>query len=620
MSDFLKCACPHCGQSIEYPAEGTGQTVPCPTCEKSFVLTPANPPNNSDSNEKPIESVKDESRARKAARSKLSQLTAVTIREKTTAGNTPLHLAAKNGHIDLIPSHLLSEELFMDRNRDGNTPLHIAAMHGNLYQVPRRFLTKETLTITTTTYYAPNGFHITGSGYKALCPNVLHIAAISGYVDQIPKEFFTPEFLQIETTGYKNTLLEYLVKSKRLDLLPENYANNELWNAKDRDGHTPLQHLEYLIEREAQRQTWQAERESYVARVRNEPATEKQKEKLRYFGYAFDETITKGQASDALDKCVRDNPEKDSAYYNRPPTEEQLEKIRELNEESVRIDGEERFDLETLTYGKAKDIIQEREMYERKEKEEEFGREILIDMVAFRDWFNEVTIYPGLTRGRVKKAAKVLDENQPGWSNDKNSEEILSKKVAELNPELATREGWPTWPTHSPDVSPESLAEAIKPLENHTKTTFHYPASSGYAVQGQNAPTETQLQKIKELELKLDKQAGITADKLAVFLELHGHPTREEDWSVFRIHGITSFIGDAMASYALSVLIGYFEEIVQAENWKNCDDRRVYRSCQVAMRDPAHGTPSLILDKLNRVTFSWPKRKLKEWYRKGAEF
>ncbi len=44
MSDFLKCDCPHCGQPIEYPAEGVGQTVPCPTCENPFVLLPSNPP------------------------------------------------------------------------------------------------------------------------------------------------------------------------------------------------------------------------------------------------------------------------------------------------------------------------------------------------------------------------------------------------------------------------------------------------------------------------------------------------------------------------------------------------------------------------------------------------
>jgi uncharacterized tellurite resistance protein B-like protein len=41
MSDFIKCNCLHCGQNIEYPSEGTGETVPCPTCGKPVTLTPA---------------------------------------------------------------------------------------------------------------------------------------------------------------------------------------------------------------------------------------------------------------------------------------------------------------------------------------------------------------------------------------------------------------------------------------------------------------------------------------------------------------------------------------------------------------------------------------------------
>ena len=44
MSDFLKCECQHCGQPIEYPSEGTGQTVSCPTCEQSITLTPTGAP------------------------------------------------------------------------------------------------------------------------------------------------------------------------------------------------------------------------------------------------------------------------------------------------------------------------------------------------------------------------------------------------------------------------------------------------------------------------------------------------------------------------------------------------------------------------------------------------
>jgi DNA polymerase III epsilon subunit-like protein len=39
----LKIACPSCGQHIEFPADGIGQTIPCPTCEKPVFLTPANP-------------------------------------------------------------------------------------------------------------------------------------------------------------------------------------------------------------------------------------------------------------------------------------------------------------------------------------------------------------------------------------------------------------------------------------------------------------------------------------------------------------------------------------------------------------------------------------------------
>jgi hypothetical protein len=44
MGGFLKSECPHCGQAIEFPAEGTGQTVACPTCDEPFVLAAVAPP------------------------------------------------------------------------------------------------------------------------------------------------------------------------------------------------------------------------------------------------------------------------------------------------------------------------------------------------------------------------------------------------------------------------------------------------------------------------------------------------------------------------------------------------------------------------------------------------
>jgi len=368
MSDFLKCDCPHCGQSIEFPSEGTGQSVPCPTCEKTFVLATANPSTSLGPIVIPPAPVQEKRREQKPVRSNLSKLTEETIRARTKAGDTPLHRAAKNGQFDLIPPHLLTIELFMVKNNEGNTPLHVAARHGTLNQVPRQFLTKETLTVRETPGYAPEGFYFTGSGYKAQTETPLHIAALYGHAAQIPQEFLMPEYLCVEAKGYGETLLHYLARSKSLDLFSQDYAHSEIWNLKDRNGQTPRDLLEGVIAQE-----------NYVAQVRSEPATEKQKAKLRWFGYAFDETITKGAASDAIDKCIRDFPEMEAAYQNRPATDDQMAQIRQFNEESERIDGELFYDFENedaLTYGKAKDIIQEWGWAERERDTEEMQRQM----------------------------------------------------------------------------------------------------------------------------------------------------------------------------------------------------------------------------------------------------
>src|ERR1044071_4736707 len=36
---FLKTACEHCGENIEFPAEGLGMAVPCPHCQKRTRLS-----------------------------------------------------------------------------------------------------------------------------------------------------------------------------------------------------------------------------------------------------------------------------------------------------------------------------------------------------------------------------------------------------------------------------------------------------------------------------------------------------------------------------------------------------------------------------------------------------
>ena len=116
-----------------------------------------------------------------------------------------------------------------------------------------------------------------------------------------------------------------------------------MWKLRNSSGQTPRGVLEAKIQREA-----------YVAGVRNESATEKQKEKLRWFGCTWDEGITKGQASDALDACASQFPDRDAEYYSRPVTEDQKAKLRSFrkNPDDNRRDG-------PLTYAEAKDLIRD---------------------------------------------------------------------------------------------------------------------------------------------------------------------------------------------------------------------------------------------------------------------
>ena len=170
--------------------------------------------------------------------------------------------------------------------------------------------------------------------------------------------------------------------------------------------------------------------ESYVARVRREPATEKQKDKLRWFGYAFKETISKGEASDALDKCARDFPEKNRAYYNRPATNEQLEQLR-LISKKCRAKSK---DNSALTYGQAKDAILDWKMQERtisREREfEQIAKEHFFEMsIHFESEFS-----PQVTARRVKLAAKELNRISPGWMKKDDGKRMLRQKVAELYP------------------------------------------------------------------------------------------------------------------------------------------------------------------------------------------
>jgi hypothetical protein len=298
MNDFLKCACPHCGQCIEYPAEGTGQTVPCPTCEQPVTPLPGNAPYlppvipqvHFPTIHIPLPDDSPPPVSMPVQMIEMYQLTETTIRRKLPNGNSYVHRAAMNRALRAIPTHLLQLELFMVRNDSEETPVHVAARYGCLDQIPTKFLTKETLT-----------------SWDNFGKTPLHLAAQFGKACLIPKDFLTSEFLSLTTKDkYTDTLLHHIADADMLYLIPENNLTPEMWNAKNGRGLTPRDCLE---------RTREILRASYRnIPVRAEPATEKQKEKLRWFGCTWDEGVTKGQASDALDKCARDFPEVDQAF------------------------------------------------------------------------------------------------------------------------------------------------------------------------------------------------------------------------------------------------------------------------------------------------------------------
>ncbi|MDB6024507.1 MAG: ankyrin repeat domain protein [Verrucomicrobiales bacterium] len=408
-----KCCCGECGQNIEYHLKVKGQTIQCPTCDQPVMLMPTNQP------------IQKRRKAPRQARTKLAELTAQTIRSQIKTGDTPVHRAAKDGKIYEIPRHLLQVELFFVKNNSEETPIHMAAKNGHLDQIPREFLTKETLTVSTE---YPHNLSKTGTT-PPFSETPLHVAARCGHIDQIPKEFLTPEFLSIEATGYRLTVLHCLAYSNRLDVVPAIYATSEIWNLRNSKGETPRQIVANKIDREA-----------FVANVRNEPATEKQKEKLRYFNCPWKEDITKGQASDAIDECVKRFPDVNRAYYNRPAAEEQLAKLEIYFRRKGGVPDDYADAGKPLTYRQAKDLIWECEndvLIEKREKEyQKMKGDILIDLVARTDF------YPGLTRKRAKEAAKLLDETQIGWRDDRDAQNVLLKTVAELYPELAAKESW----------------------------------------------------------------------------------------------------------------------------------------------------------------------------------
>jgi DNA-directed RNA polymerase subunit RPC12/RpoP len=134
-----------------------------------------------------------------------------------------------------------------------------------------------------------------------------------------------------------------------------------------------------------------------------------------------------------------------------------------------------------------------------------------------------------------------------------------------------------------------------------------------------DGPTEAQIKFCKGSDFKL--KGEIYADELDEILKLDGQPPLQEHLDIFQAYGIRHSGADALAARAYADLILYYQE--RALQKIGYSDReiprmRIAKACLVAMRDPAYGKPTLIREGY-WMTFTWPKRKLNEWYRKGAE-
>jgi putative phage-type endonuclease len=108
-----------------------------------------------------------------------------------------------------------------------------------------------------------------------------------------------------------------------------------------------------------QKSEWEVQREAPESR--NQAATDEQKVRLKWFGCTWDEGITKGQASDAIEECIRLFPEKHQQYFTRPATEDQMKIMQEL----LKGCGYSRIvteDGDALTYGQAEVAIRDLEI------------------------------------------------------------------------------------------------------------------------------------------------------------------------------------------------------------------------------------------------------------------
>jgi ankyrin repeat protein len=153
-------------------------------------------------------------------------------------GETSFHKAAWNGKISKIPAQFLTEKNLLQEDDDGDNCFHYSAEKGFIADIPKAFLTVKNLL--TPNKFGNTSFHTAAEyGNFPQIPSqfltsdtvgisnengetLLHYASKYGNLPQIPREFLTEEALTKQDKKHGNTCLHHIAKKEQLPLLPPN--------------------------------------------------------------------------------------------------------------------------------------------------------------------------------------------------------------------------------------------------------------------------------------------------------------------------------------------------------------------------------------------------------------
>jgi hypothetical protein len=190
-------------------------------------------------------------------------------------------------------------------------------------------------------------------------------------------------------------------------------------------------------------------RQYVKGRWEDDPVTEKQLAKLRFFDLPFPSAnLTKGVASRFIQFFVEVDPERQAAYQKLPAEEEKLTQLRELVK---KLPSEERANYPFpagLTKGEVVKAMYEIEgrldgiEYEKMEleakKDEEYRELMFIDNHYNQEEIRKDFGYKKLTQKHLKLLREYLAKHDPGWSP--KSRYDTAGIVLKLFPELKKAE------------------------------------------------------------------------------------------------------------------------------------------------------------------------------------